>query len=56
MNIELTPPQQVFIQNYLTTHRDELGSWERDFLLILFNSTHFSEQQRDTLEKIIKNK
>jgi len=56
MDLELSPQQQVFIQNYLTTHRDELGSWERDFLLVLFNSTHFSEQQRDTLEKIIKNK
>jgi hypothetical protein len=37
MDLELSPQQQVFIQNYLTTHRDELGSWERDFLLVLFN-------------------
>ena len=56
MDIHLSPQQKVFIQNYLTTHREELGNWERDFLLILFNSTHFSEQQRDTLEKIIKRK
>jgi len=55
-NIEFTPQQKVFIQNFITQHRTELDVWEFNFLLVLFNSTHFSEQQRDTLQKIIKKK
>ena len=55
-NIEFTPQQKVFIQNFITQHRTELDVWEFIFLLVLFNSTHFSEQQRDTLQKIIKKK
>ena len=56
MDLELSPQQRVFIQNYLTTHRDELTNWERDFLLVLFNSATYSQRQKDTLEKIIKKK
>jgi hypothetical protein len=55
-NLVFTRQQKVFIQNFLTTNRDELTNWERDFLLVLFNSATYSQRQKDTLEKIIKNK
>jgi len=55
-NLEFTPQQKVFLQNYITQHRNELDNWEFNFLLVLFNSSHYSEQQLDTLQKIIKNK
>ena len=55
-DLEFTPQQKVFLQNYITQHRTELDNWEFNFLLVLFNSTHYSEQQKDTLQKIIKNK
>lgn len=55
-NLEFTPQQKVFIQNFITQHRTQLDNWEFNFLLVLFNSTHYSEQQKDTLQKIIKNK
>jgi hypothetical protein len=54
-DMRFTPHQKVFLQNYLTQHRSELDVWEFNFLLVLFNSEFYSEQQRDTLEKIIKN-
>jgi len=55
-NLVFTPQQKVFIQNFITQHRTQLDNWEFNFLLVLFNSTHYSEQQKDTLQKIIKNK
>jgi hypothetical protein len=55
-NLEFTPQQKVFLQNYITQHRTELDTWEFNFLLVLFNSEFYSEQQRETLEKIIKHK
>jgi len=51
-----TPQQKVFIQNYLTTHRDGLDFWDKNFLTVLLQSETYSEQQKETLEKIIKNK
>jgi tyrosine-protein phosphatase YwqE len=55
-DLEFTPQQKVFIQNFITQHRSELDNWEFNFLLVLFNSTHYSEQQKQTLSEIIKNK
>jgi hypothetical protein len=55
-NFEFTPQQKVFLQNFITQHRSELDVWEFNFLLVLFNSEFYSEQQKDTLEKIIKHK
>ena len=55
-NLQFTIQQKVFLQNYITHHRNELDTWEFNFLLVLFNSEFYSEQQRDTLEKIIKKK
>jgi hypothetical protein len=55
-NLEFTLQQKVFLQNYITQHRSELDNWEFNFLLVLFNSEFYSEQQKDTLQKIIKNK
>lgn len=55
-DLKFTPHQKVFLQNYLTQHRSELDNWEFNFLLVLFNSTHYSEQQKQTLSEIIKNK
>lgn len=54
-DIEFTIHQKVFIQNFFTQHRDKLSNWEINFLIVLLNSTHYSEQQKDTLETIIKN-
>jgi len=55
-DMKFTPHQKVFLQNFITKNRSELDTWEFNFLLVLFNSEFYSEQQRDTLEKIIKNK
>ena len=55
-DLKFTPHQKVFLQNYITQHRSELDTWEFNFLLVLFNSEFYSEQQKDTLQKIIKNK
>lgn len=54
-NLEFTSQQKVFIQNFITQHRSKLDNWEFNFLLVLFNSTHYSEQQKQTLSEIIKN-
>lgn len=55
-NLVFTIQQKVFIQNYITQHGSNMDRWERDFLIVLLNSETYSEQQKYTLEKIIKKK
>jgi hypothetical protein len=55
-NLEFTPQQKVFLQNYITQNRSKLSNWEFNFLLVLFNSEFYSEQQKQTLSEIIKKK
>jgi hypothetical protein len=55
-NLQFTIQQKVFLQNYITQNRSKLTNWEFNFLLVLFNSEFYSEQQKQTLSEIIKNK
>lgn len=53
-NLVFTREQRVFIGQILETYREQLNSWEKDFLIVLFHSATYSQRQKDTLSKIIK--
>lgn len=53
-NLVFTKHQKVFIEELLQNHKEELNSWEKDFLIVLSNSATYSERQKDTLQRIVK--
>jgi hypothetical protein len=54
-NLVFTKPQRIFIRDFLVKYKEQLNSWETDFLIVLNNSAMYSERQKDTLLKIVKN-
>jgi hypothetical protein len=53
-NLVFTKQQKTFISELLEFHKEQLNSWERDFLIVLFHSATYSERQKDTLAKLVK--
>jgi hypothetical protein len=53
-NLVFTKQQRIFISEVLELYKEELNSWEKDFLVVLYHSATYSQRQKDTLQKIIK--
>lgn len=53
-NLVFTKQQRVFISEILEYYKEQLNSWEKDFLIVLYHSATYSERQKDTLRKIIR--
>ena len=54
-NLVFSREQRIFIGEILEKHKTILNSWQKDFLVTLYNSATYSKKQKDVLEQIIKN-
>ena len=54
-NLVFSREQKIFIGNILENNKTIMNSWEKDFLITLYNSAKYSKKQKEILEKIIKN-
>jgi hypothetical protein len=50
----LSTQQKEFIKNIIENYRNNLNTWEWDFMNSLYNSARYSETQKFYLEKIVK--